>query len=166
MTGKRIAVICVICSLVATGSIAAWGVESGALSLNEGLFNGSLKRLIVGHVGRLLVLKSQLAVTDEQKEKAGAIVKSHLDEIMPVAKSVLEKRQVLREAVMKDNPNEKEIRAAAESLGKSIGDASVLASKIVVEARPVFTDRQVKLVKDFKANMNTATMDWLKQLKK
>jgi len=166
MTGKKIAVICVVCSLMATVSITAWGVESGALSLNEGLFNGSLKRLIVGHVGRLLVLKSQLDVTEEQKMKAGAIVKRHLNEIVPAVKSVLEKRQALRQAVMKEKPNEKEIRAAAESLGKTMADASVLASKIVFEARPVFTDQQEKLVKDFKVNMNNATMDWLNQLNK
>lgn len=166
MTGKRIAVIGTVCTLLLTASLAAWGVESGAFFTDKGPFDGSLKRLIVGQVGRILVLRSQLDVTDEQKEKTVGIIKSHMKEIIPVAKSVVEKRRALRQAVMKEEPNEKEIRAAAEALGKSLGDASVLTSRIVAEARPVFTPRQVKLVQDFRISLDNATTDWLNQLGK
>jgi Spy/CpxP family protein refolding chaperone len=166
MTGKRIALIGIVCSLLLTASLAAWGVESGAFSTSMGLCDGSLKRLIIGHVGRVLVLKSQLDVTDEQKEKTVGIIKSRLDEIIPAVKNVVEKRRALRQAVMKEEPNEKEIRAAAEALGRSLGDASVLTSKIVAEARPVFTPRQVKLVEDFRISLDNATTDWLNQLGK
>jgi len=166
MTRKRIALIGIVCSLLLMASLAAWGVESGAFSAGKGPFDGSLKRLIVGQVGRVLVLKSQLDVTDEQKEKTAGIIKSRLDEIIPVAKNVVEKRRALRQAVMKEEPNEKEIRAAAEALGKSLGDASVLTSKIVAEARPIFTPHQVKLVQDFRISLDNATTDWLNQLGK
>ncbi len=166
MTGKRIAIIGIICSLVLTASLTAWGTESGALSTGNGPFDGSLKRLIIGQVGRILVLKSQLDVTDEQKKKTAGIIGSRLGEIIPVAQDVIGKRRALRQAVMEENPDEKEIRSAAEALGKSIGDASVLTSRIVAEARPIFTSRQVKLIKDFRISLDNATTDWLNQLGK
>ncbi len=164
MTGKRITLVGIVCSLLLTASLAAWGVESGAFFTGKGPFDGSLKRLVIGQVGRILVLKSQLDVTDEQKQKTAGIIKSHMDQIIPVAKNVVTKRRALREAVMNEKPNEKEIRAAAEALGESLGDASVLASKIVAEARPVFTPRQVKLLKEFRISLDNATTDWLNQL--
>ena len=67
---------------------------------------------------------------------------------------------------MNENPSEKEIRAAAEALGKSLGEASILTSRIVTQARPIFTPRQVQLVKDFRISLDNATTDWLNQLGK
>lgn len=166
MIGKRTAIVIVICFVTATASIAAWGVESSSLTGGTGLVCGSLKSLVIGQVGRLLVLKSELDVTDEQREKTATIVKAHLNEIVPAVTNVLEKRKALREAVMKEDPEEKSIRASALALGQAMGDAAVLASGIVSEVRPVFTPRQVKLVKEFRMSLDNATTDWLNQLGK
>ncbi|MDQ7784160.1 MAG: hypothetical protein RDU20_14845 [Desulfomonilaceae bacterium] len=166
MIGKRIALIGTVCVLLLTASLAAWGVGSGGAAGGTGLFDGSLKSHMIGQVGRLLVLRSQLDVTDEQKRKISVIIQSRMDEIVPAAESVIETRRALREAVLKEAPDEKEIRVAAEALGKSLGDASVLTSRIVAEARPILTTRQVKLVKDFRTSLDNATLDWLNQLGK
>ncbi len=167
MNGKRILVVCVLTAFVATASVTAWGLHSGIpgiVAKSGCLFNSPVKRLVAGHVGRLLVLRSDLDITDEQKEKVSALVKSRLDEIVPIAKTVIDKRRALREAVLKEPVDEKAIRSAALDLTKSIGDASVLASRVIAEARPVLTAKQVKLIRDFKTEVDKATLDWLNQL--
>ena len=70
----------------------------------------------------------------------------------------------LREAVLKEPADEKAIRSAAKDLSKSIGDASVLASRVIAEARPVLTAEQVKLIRNFRTEVDKATLDWLNQL--
>ena len=167
MNKKRIIVVCVLTAFVATASVTAWGFHAGIPGIigKCGCFSNSpIKRLVAGHVGRFLVLRSKLDITDEQKKKVSAILKNRLDEIVPMAKVVIKKRRALREAVLKEPVDEKAIRSAAKDLSKSIGDASVLASRVIAEARPVLTDKQVKLIQDFKTEVDNATLDWLNQL--
>lgn len=163
MRTKRIAAIAVIVAIVAAAG-SAWAFHGG-FSRVCGLDKSPVKRLIVGHIGRLLVLKSQLNITEDQKKKIGEIIKSHTDEIVPVAKAALEKRRNLREAVLKEPVDEKAIRAAAQDLTKSIADASILAAKVIAEARPVLTKRQWDVLHEAGDGFHKATVDWLDQLR-
>jgi len=166
MSAKKILVVCLLTAIVAAGAVAAWGVQTGLGHGTESFFNCPVKKLIVGHLGRLLILKSKLDVTQEQKDKVSSIVKSHLNEIVPVAKTVLESRKALREAVLKQPTDEKAIRSAARELAKAAGDASVLASRVIAEARPVLSPKQQQLILSFRAEADKATFDWLNQLGK
>jgi len=121
-------------------------------------------RLIAGNIGRLLVLKSELNVTDEQKRKIAATVKSHRDEIRPVAQTVIEKRKALREAVMAQPANDQAIRAAATDLGKAIGDAAVVASKVIGEARGALKPDQIERIQKFRASCDDSVADWVKTI--
>ncbi len=144
--------------------IAAWllaGVVGGAViggplavagadKLQERHFkNSPLGRLIMGNFGRVLVLRSELNVTPEQKEKIHQILKSHKAEAAPIAKSLTEKGRALRKAVLADNSDEAAIRKAADELGKAIGDAAVLASKVGGEVKPVLTQEQRERIGKF-----------------
>jgi len=151
--------------IVALGS-TAWGFPGASADDPQLFFGGPLKRLIMDQVGRFLIFRSQLDVTPEQREKIAAVVKKHMDEIVPTAKTVLEKRRSLREAVLKEAGNEKAIRAAATDLAKSVGDASVLAAKVIAEARPILTEKQVDLIAKYRSGRQEAVNDWLDHLAK
>ncbi len=164
MRTKQIAAIVTIVAMVtATGS--AWAFHGGFFHRDGDLDKYPGKRLLMGHVGRLLVLKSQLNVTEDQKKKIGEILKGHTDEIVPVAKTLLDNRKHLREAVLKEPADEKAIRAAAEDLTKSVADASILAAKLIAEARPVLTTRQWEVLHEAGDGFHKATIDWLDQLR-
>jgi Spy/CpxP family protein refolding chaperone len=166
MTTKRVIAIAAIVVAFGTVSVAAWGVHSGVLFGGDGPFGGKIKHLVSGHIGRLLVLRSQLDITREQKQKIGWILKGRVKDIAPIARTLVEKRAALRQQVMKESPDEKAIRSAVKGLADSIGDAAVLASKIVSEVRPVLTPNQVKLVEKFRADSNKAVLDWINKLDK
>ncbi|MCX5659168.1 MAG: Spy/CpxP family protein refolding chaperone [Planctomycetota bacterium] len=122
----------------------------------EGMEGRPLHRFIVGQVGRLMVLKSDMNVTDEQRAKIRAIVESHKGQIAPAAKDLATRGRALREAVIADKTDERAIRAAAGEMGRSIGEAAVLAAAIRAEVRPLLTDEQRKALDAFRAESDKA----------
>lgn len=139
---------------------AAWmaakqGAQAGQ---QEG---GPLRQLIGGQIGRLIQLKSDLAVTDEQRTQIKTVVQSHKKEIATVASDVVKQRRVLRDAVLAEKPDETAIRAAANNLGQSIGDAAVLASKVAGEVRPILTPEQIEKIKKFQEDSASAVDSFL-----
>src|SRR6185369_12358661 len=109
----------------------------------SGAAHRPLVNFIRAELGRLMVLKSELDITDAQKEQIKTILQSHKAEIAQVAKPLVDKKRALRDAVMADAPDEKAIRAASDDLAHSIGDAAVLASKIKQEVAVVLTPDQL-----------------------
>jgi Spy/CpxP family protein refolding chaperone len=165
MKTKRAFTAWLVVVVVALGS-TAWGFPGASGDDPQWFFGGPVKRLIMDQIGRLLIFRSQLDLTPQQREKIATVVKKHMDEIVPTAKAVLEKRQSLQEAVLKDAGNEKAIRAAATDLTKSVGDAAVLAAKVIAEARPILSEKQVDLIAKYRAGRQEAVIDWLDQLAK
>ncbi len=145
---------------------ASWAAEPAAQGDFQILGHSGLAKLITGNIGRFLVLRSELGVTNDQKKKIVEIVKSHRDEIRPVVKTILEKRRALREAVVNKPGDETAIRSAATEMGKAIGDAAVLASKVVAQVKPVLTPQQIERIEKFRADTQKATTDWLDQMGK
>lgn len=125
-----------------------------------------LGRLISGHIGRWMVLRSELNVTDEQKAKLKEAVKPHKTEIAKAAKGVWEKRTALLSAVLAEQPNEEAIRHAADDLGKAIGDAAVLASKVAGDVRPVLSSEQREQLQKFRQDCQAATDKFFQQATK
>jgi len=112
--------------------------------------------MILGNLGRLMVLRSEVNLTDQQREKIKEVVTAHKSEILTEAKAVVEKRTVLRNAVLTEKPDEAAIRKAAEDLGREIGNAAVLAAKVKGEVAPVLTDDQKALIKTCIADCDKA----------
>ena len=123
-----------------------------------------LARLIMGNIGRFLVLRSELNITDEQRKKIAAEIKSHKDEIGPIANEVFAKRQALRDAVLNKPGDQQAIMAAANDLGKAIGDAALLASKVVAQVKPMLTPEQQERIKNFRMSNDKATADWISRI--
>jgi len=124
-----------------------------------------LGRLIMGNIGRFLVLRSELNITADQKKKIAAEIKSHKDEIRPVVKEIFEKRKALRDAVLNKPGDRQAITAAANDLGKAIGDAAVLASNVIAKLKPVLTSEQQERIKNFRMANDKAVAEWISQIR-
>jgi Spy/CpxP family protein refolding chaperone len=149
---------CVLAGLVGTAAIAAPPILRTAAQAEHGRWlNGPLGQLISGHIGRLMVLHSELNLTDQQKDKIKEVVAAKKPEIAKVAKGVWERRSVLVDAVLADQPDERAIRKAADDLGKAIGDAAVLASNVAREVKPALNSQQRELMQKCRADCRQAT---------
>ncbi|MBI4579273.1 MAG: Spy/CpxP family protein refolding chaperone [Planctomycetes bacterium] len=111
--------------------------------------NRPIANLIRNGVRRLVALRAELNLTEDQRGQIKEIVRGHKDEIVPAVKDLAAKRRALRDTVLAEEPTEEAIRAAATELGKSIGDAAVLASKVAGEVKPVLTDEQKETIRQF-----------------
>ena len=123
-----------------------------------------LRMLASGQFGRLLALRSELGITTEQRTQIRRIVKSHRQEIAAVMTPVAEKRRALRDATLAENANEATIQAAAGELGKAIGDAAVVGSKIKAEVQQVLTPEQREKVSQFRQQSETAVDKFLAEM--
>jgi Spy/CpxP family protein refolding chaperone len=115
-------------------------------------------RLIMGRLGRMLALRSQLNLTPEQKQAVKATLLANRADLKTAVAPVIEKRRALRDAVLSDANDEKAIRAAANDLGKALGDAAVEVNKVKTElkSKAGLTPQQIKLIEDFRAQNDAA----------
>jgi Spy/CpxP family protein refolding chaperone len=123
-----------------------------------------LGRMISGNIGRLLVLRSELNVTPQQREQMRDVLLSHRSEIASTVKSVRDKRVVLRKAILEDGSSEAEIRAAADELGDAIADAAVKAARLRGQLAPILTGDQRAKIADFLAERDMAVDSFLEKV--
>jgi Spy/CpxP family protein refolding chaperone len=155
--GKLLFVLAAVGLLgVGSFSLGVKASDTPSFGLTTQSTDRPLMRLIRGEIGRWMVLRSQLDLTGEQKQQIADILQAHKSEIVRAVQPVVEKRRALREAVIAPVPDEKAIRAAADDLGKSIGDAVVLASKIRQQIAPILTDEQRHNITDFRTQSDAA----------
>ncbi len=140
--------------------------QAGDADKIEGFGTQPIAKLITGSLGRLLVLKSELGITGTQKAEIQAIVKRSMGEMVPSLRSVVDRKRKLRDAVLADHPDEGAIRAAANDLGKSIGDIAVKASKVVLEARKQLTKEQIDKLTKFRSDQDAGVDRWLADIGK
>ena len=127
------------------------------------LANTPLGRMLSGCVGRLLVLRSEMNVTAQQQAKIRDVLVARRPQIAQTVKAVHDKRVALRNAVLSGKADEAQIRAAADALGKTIGDAAVKASKLRNELAPILTEEQRQLIAKFLAENDAAVNKFLEK---
>jgi Spy/CpxP family protein refolding chaperone len=127
------------------------------------LANTPLGRLISGNVGRLLVLRSELNLSDAQRDQIRTVLVNHKAQLAGTVKSVHDKRVALRNAVLGGKADETQIRAAADDLGKTIAEAAVKASKLRAELAPILTEEQRQQIGQFLASSDAAVDKFLGQ---
>lgn len=118
--------------------------------------DGPIARLIMGKIGRLMVLKSELGVTEEQRTKLREIGLAHRSEAAPAIAQFSASFRGLRDAVLAENTDEATIRKAADEHGKAVGDLAVVLSKMAGEGREVLTEDQRSQIKSFIAQNDAA----------
>jgi Spy/CpxP family protein refolding chaperone len=150
--------------LVGGVTFQAVAADDGAQPAARKLAGTPLGKLITGRIGRLMVLRSELNLTDEQKAALRTTLKAHRREIAAAVRPLVEKRHALRDAVLADKSDE-EIRAAAADLGKAIGDAAVKGKKLhaLLKDKVHLTDEQVSKIKAFRAGNDAAVESFLEK---
>ncbi len=121
-------------------------------------------QLILGQQGRRMVLESELNLTGAQRDKLGSIVESHRGEIDQVATELVTEGRALRATVLADKTDDKALHAAAQDMGKGIGDAAALLATIRSEARPLLTAQQIKALDEFRVDSDKAVDRFLEEL--
>jgi Spy/CpxP family protein refolding chaperone len=117
--------------------------------------------MVSGTLGRLLVLRSEVNLTEQQRHQIRDVIVSHRAEIAATVKPVREQRLALRKAVLAEKTDEAAIRAAAEGLGKALGDAAVKAAKLRSDLAPILTPEQRELIHKFLAENEAVVSKFL-----
>ena len=141
-------VLGLVAAMGEVGIAAAPDGTASALPSWRQLADTPVGRMISGNLGRLLVLRSEMNVTPEQRAEIRGVLVGHRSQIAATVKSVREKHLVLRDAVLADQPDEGKIRAAARELGIALGDAAVKAAHlrfraVMMTANSFATDRRM-----------------------
>ena len=158
---RHLALVSVLAGGLATAGLAAApGAAPGMAWLKGRAADTPLGRLITGSVGRFLVMRSELNLTEDQRSQIREVLVSHRTQIAETVKSVHGKRSALRDAVLQGQ-SEDQIRAAAGELGSSIAEASVKAAKLRNQIAPILTDPQRKLIAEFIADQDQAVGKFL-----
>ena len=123
-----------------------------------------LGKHVTGTIGRLLVLRSELDVTAEQRARIRATVLVHMPEIAEVAQGMLKKWQTLGDTVLAEEVDEKAIRAAADEFGATLGDAAIARAKLVHQVRGELSDEQIDAIKEFRAEQLRSVERLLEQV--
>ncbi len=154
---------CLLATVLA-GGVGVSGLAAGGPLGDDVPEAGPLRMLVSGQFGRLLTLRSELGITAEQRTQICGIVKSHRQEIATALRPVADKRRALRDATLAENANEATIHAAADELGKAIGEAAVVGSKIKAEVREVLTPEQREKIMQFRQQSETAVDKFLAEM--
>jgi Spy/CpxP family protein refolding chaperone len=110
-----------------------------------------LGKHVIGTIGRVLVLRSELDVTAEQRAQIRATVLEHVPDLVETAQGVVQEWRTLGDAVLAEEIDEKAIRNAAAEFGATIGDAAIARAKLVRQLRGVLNDEQIAAIKAFRA---------------
>jgi hypothetical protein len=164
MSTKKLMVLVAICAVpagiwlfrpqpvYAESAVLSGFTEAGALE-NVAMDSGRarLRTLIIERFRALRALRANLAVTEEQRESLRAIRAENRGEMLPLVEKVVASRRVLRGAVTAEDASAEQIRAAADALGKAIGDLAVRGSGTVAEAMDVLTPEQQQTLREHRA---------------
>lgn len=158
-----------ICAALIGFSVLAGGAAlagKGEAAAGQRLMDTRLGKLVMGRAGRAATLRSELNLTDTQREAIKGVIQSHKKEIAKVAKPVMEKKRALRDAVLAETPDESAIRKASSELGNSLGDAAIELARVKAEikAKANLSSEQLKKSSQFRADNDLAMDDFFKQL--
>jgi Spy/CpxP family protein refolding chaperone len=154
----------IVTGLAAVGAAAPGDAVKGGLG-HWLAAHPRVQQLVSGEFGRLLVLRSEMNVTDSQRAEIRKVVDSHRGEIVATVKSVRSKRVALRDSVL-GGKDEAAIRAAAGEFGQALADASVKAGKLRNDLAPILNEEQRQMIKKFFADSDHSVDNFLEQVSK
>jgi hypothetical protein len=96
--------------------------------------------------GKDLAFEKALNITPAQEDQLVGIASARIDKIKPLADSLYGAGVALERALLADHPEPTVIRSASLTMGQEIGNAALVGSGMVKEARQVLTADQVGLI--------------------
>lgn len=106
-----------------------------------------------GHV--FARIAKALDLSDDQKARAKAILKSHASEIEAQLDAARQARRTLHDAVRKQPLDETAIRESAKELGRIHGEGGILFAKIHAEIDPILNDGQRARLETYREKMRS-----------
>ena len=165
---KKLIASCIAMTLA--GGVVGGGVVAHAAATTAAIATGEPQRplqlLISGQIGRLLTLRSELNISADQREQIKQILQFRSFGDCRCLAPVVEKCRVLRDAVAADTSDEQAIRAAANNLASSIGDAAVLTAKVRAEVAKVLTPDQRAKIAEFRRQSDQSIDRFLDKMDK
>ena len=168
---KRAVLICSLAALMlAGGLVTADARPPGPMGGRPGGPDGAggpggpFGRMMMGELGRAMMLRAELNVTDEQREQMHEIGRAHKDEFVAVMKPLMDAKRRLGEAVRANEVNENAVRTASAQVGVALADVALLRARVGREMRAVLTPEQLQKIDEF-INTHDAAMDgWLQDI--
>ncbi len=161
---RKILAAAVVGSVMLAGGLGAGVGAVGATAMRDG--GGPFKMLLSGQIGRLLMLRSELNLTADQRTQIRTILQSHRAEIAKAVAPLVADRRALRDLTTADTTDEKAIRAASTKLADDIGDAAILAAKVKGEVRKIITPDQLQKIQDFRKQSDGAVDRFIEDMGK
>ena len=151
-------VVVLLLAFVSALAVAKPGAGEGKRG-NKGMVHGMMQKSSpdggAGHrIGILLRLKEKLGLDEEQVEKLTAIKEECKVQSKANAEAVRAAREALRKTI-ETGASEADIRMAATSIGKALGDQAVFASKTKAKVDGILTADQ-------KAKLEELKLEWTK----
>lgn len=109
-------------------------------------------------------LSKQLELTEGQEGQIREILKNHADEIEAHAKSAIEARRALHDAILVQPTDEAAIRDRAQTLGNVHADGALLFARIRGEVWPLLTSEQQQKMENLHSRMHEHGDEALKSL--
>jgi len=149
MMTRRVILSLTLVATIATAALAVGPGAGPASQLVGQLSNTPLRRVVSGCLGRFFTLRSDLNVTDQQRDQIRELLKSRRSEIATTVKSVRDARVALRDLARSEDADQAEIQAAADALGQSVSKAAFGAVKLRGQIAQVLTVEQRAMIDEF-----------------
>ncbi len=131
---RRSVLVVALLAALAAGGMIAGRLAAGVMP--EGPSADRFAPHMFRHMARVLDL------TDDQKSKIKAVLRTHATEIEAQMTAGATARGALRDTIIAQPVDEASIRAKAAELGRVQGDGAVLFAKIRTEVDPILTAEQ------------------------
>jgi Spy/CpxP family protein refolding chaperone len=101
-------------------------------------------------------LHAELNLTDEQREAVHEVFRARRGELAAAVRPLLQAQRTIMNAVHADATDEAAIRTAADSLGRSAGDAAVLIARVKAEVleAAALTPEQARTLGEIRAKID------------
>lgn len=161
---KKMALWLMAVIILTAGLGAAAAPSEVKTAAANALSDTPLGRLFQGQVGRMLTLRSQLNLSDEQRDQIRQIIADHKPELAKAAKQIVTQRRAIRDAVIRPDHSEADIRKAAENISQTITQTALLAGQIREKVFAVLTVQQVQLIEKAMLDRQQAVDQWLDEI--
>ncbi len=155
-------------ALVITLSIAGVGAtvaaESGALGSGQSWRNLPGGRLLQGQIGRLMSLRAELNLSDEQRSQIRQMPHSKKSQISKLLTQLVEQRSTLRDMAIQETPDKKTIQKTSDQMAKTVAQAAILGGELRQKIMTVMDDEQRLILAAVQSDRQDAMDKWLSEL--
>ncbi|MFG0247403.1 MAG: Spy/CpxP family protein refolding chaperone [Phycisphaeraceae bacterium JB051] len=164
MSKRTLWIMAIALSIAGIGA-TAWA-QTGVINSGQSWRNLPIGRLIQGQIGRLMTLRAQLNLSDEQRSEIRSIVQTQQPQISKLLNQLVEQRRSLRDQAMMPTPDEQAIQKTAEQMSKTITEAAILGGNLRQQIMDVLTAEQRALLTEAQVDRQDAVDKWLSELAK